>query len=445
MASIAENHMNTVYKRVVHDLLKDPDRRSETRKGEMLSENLYYEFTLLDINNCVPSLRPEYNWGYLEKEFGFYCSGSNRLEDALELSKFWAKCSDDGETITSNYGKLLLRDRNDHGNTQFEYCLQALINNKDSKKAVMVIYDKEHAFLSNDNPCTMFLHFCILGDKLHMKTHMRSNDIWYGIVYDVPFFCAIQNALYQELKVKYPELKCGSYTHYACSLHLYERDENKVIDLLNGTAFKDYSDVQKGMIQYLFSMVHATATGRRLPKKMSKGMEAAWAASQMSRCLKKKCGAALVYIDEKGQPIVLSTGYGGKEIGGGVGECTECARDRGLVFHGDGCWSVHAEMRAYMNYIAAYGLEHKPEHLTMYVTHGPCDACMKFMDYVGIRRVIFDVPYKTDFGHWPRIMVVREACSNEPGKAPDIIPNQVLQNAHIAKPKCFGTAEVTNP
>lgn len=125
-------------------------------------------------------------------------------------------------------------------------------------------------------------------------------------------------------------------------------------------------------------------------------MNVAWEASKQSRCLKKKCGAVIVCNDS-----IIATGYGDRD-----GEaCTECARDKKEVFYSDGCYSVHAEMRACIK--ALQNGFSDWSNAVVYVTHGPCDACLKLLNHLGVRKVIYDKPYKTDYkGHWPLIEVL---------------------------------------
>jgi thymidylate synthase len=52
---------------------------------------------------------------------------------------------------------------------------------------------------------------------------MRSNDIFYGFTYDVPFFATVMQTMWHNLKVVYPELKLGTYFHMADNIHYYER------------------------------------------------------------------------------------------------------------------------------------------------------------------------------------------------------------------------------
>lgn len=110
----------------------------------------------------------------------------------------------------------------------------------------------------------------------------------------------------------------------------------------------------------------------------------------LSPCLKKKVGAVLA-----SDHIMLATGYGGAAF-----NCQECVRKK-YEWTQDGCWSIHAEMRALFSYFKMYGFkEILPSSLTMYVTHGPCDQCLKYLHYFGLKTVVYDVPYHTDYTKW---------------------------------------------
>lgn len=398
------SNMNNIYRRIITDLMEEPDRIGTTRKGERVYERFNYAFTLMNPLDSFCDIRGT-SWEYLTKEFEFYASGSDLVADAVKLSKFWSRCTDNGVTINSNYGKLLMHDRNAHGKTQIQHVLDCLINNPQSKKAVAVIYGPENGYISNDNPCTMFLHFIILGDQLNCIAYMRSNDIWFGTVYDVPYFCSVMYTVHQmllrPLKDKYGlELKLGNYTHHACNLHFYERNLEQlkaVIDkCAEGVALRKIEDLYnitlRAAYDYAVERVNA-------PLSAADYIHLAWLESADSPCLKKKCGAILV--DGYGQ--IIGSGYGGREYG----ECKSCARDVDEVFYSDGCFSVHAEMRAIFAAIKNHPKTNWGK-ATMYTTHGPCDACMKLMDYVGIRTVVYDVPYKTNYNHYPRVRVLQE-------------------------------------
>lgn len=384
-------------------------RHTVNRKGQGLYE-MRNVTLVLDPEASTYCLGRYPSQEYLEKELDFYASGSRQLEDAVKMSKFWNKCSDDGKTINSNYGFLLFHDENKHGFTQFEHAINCLRNNPDSKKAVMTLYSKEHAYISNDNPCTLIINLYIQGDALNMQVIMRSNDLWYGLPYDLPFFRVVHYTALAMLKRTYPNLELGYHIHQALNLHFYEWAFDKFRD-----CEKRYDNERLNVAQPLVSCPQAAIQRLTIGafvqrfiglfdwRNHTMNMNVAWTASKESRCLKKKCGAVIISRGE-----VIATGYGDRD-----GEaCTECARDKKEVFYSDGCYSVHAEMRACIK--ALQNGFSDWSNAVVYVTHGPCDACLKLLNHLGVRKVIYDKPYKTDYkGHWPLIEVLSltEACS----------------------------------
>ena len=384
-------------------------RNTVNRKGQGLYE-MRNVTLVLDPEASTYCLGRYPSQEYLEKELDFYASGSRQLEDAVKMSKFWSKCSDDGKTINSNYGFLLFHDENKHGFTQFEHAINCLRNNPDSKKAVMTLYSKEHAYISNDNPCTLIINLYIQGDALNMQVIMRSNDLWYGLPYDLPFFRVVHYTALAMLKRTYPNLELGYHIHQALNLHFYEWAFDKFRD-----CEKRYDNERLNVAQPLVSCPQAAIQRLTIGAFVQRfiglfdwrnhnlNMNVAWEASKQSRCLKKKCGAVIVCNDS-----IIATGYGDRD----GNACTECARDKKEVFYSDGCYSVHAEMRACIR--ALQNGFSDWSNAVVYVTHGPCDACLKLLNHLGVRKVIYDKPYKTDYkGHWPLIEVLSltEACS----------------------------------
>lgn len=384
-------------------------RHTVNRKGQGLYE-MRNVTLVLDPEASTYCLGRYPSQEYLEKELDFYASGSRQLEDAVKMSKFWSKCSDDGKTINSNYGFLLFHDENKHGFTQFGHAINCLRNNPDSKKAVMTLYSKEHAYISNDNPCTLIINLYIQGDALNMQVIMRSNDLWYGLPYDLPFFRVVHYTALAMLKRTYPNLELGYHIHQALNLHFYEwafdkfrdcekRYDNERLNVAQPLVLCPQAAIQRLTIGAFVQRFIGLSDWRN----HNLYMNVAWEASKQSRCLKKKCGAVIVCNDS-----IIATGYGDRD-----GEaCTECARDKKEVFYSDGCYSVHAEMRACI--MALQNGFSDWSNAVVYVTHGPCDACLKLLNHLGVRKVIYDKPYKTDYkGHWPLIEVLSltEACS----------------------------------
>ncbi len=59
----------------------------------------------------------------------------------------------------------------------------------------------------------------IRAGLLELTAVMRSNDVWWGLAYDVFQFTTLQQTVARCLDVP-----VGSYTHVALSLHMYEKD-----------------------------------------------------------------------------------------------------------------------------------------------------------------------------------------------------------------------------
>lgn len=415
---------NTIYRALIKELL-DNGTVSTSRKGKHLTELHNAIFEIKNPMDCMATCR-DMSAEYLTKEMDFYMSGSDRLEDAVECSPFWKGCSDDGETINSNYGKLIFHDRNLRGNTQFEHALACLKNARGSKKAVMTLYNKEHAYISNDNPCTMYLHARIDGAmRLHLTATMRSSDIYYGLPYDVPFFVFVQIALVEHLRNTYPEIQLGTYTHIANSLHFYEYKRDALLNALNCGSTLDKVMLDEDVYKRL---VHKhLKTVRKLVK--TDWMAIAWEISELSKCYKKKVGCALVFDGPYGEELI-ATGYGDisstrdRSLCAPRSENHVCSRDdENDLWFETGCPSIHSEHRALDNLRKKFW-EGDYSYVTCYVTHGPCDACLKMLELVGITKVVYDVPYKTNYDHWPNMEIAQ--CSNPTKDSPDAKPPEII-------------------
>ena len=184
---------------------------------------------------------------YTKKETDLYDSCTDRVEDFAKASKFWNKLANPDGSINSAYGYLIWKNHS-HGNplfesgttrphaanahtmrTPWEWCKQALIADKDTRQALMRFSLPEHFWVGNkDFTCTTHGNWLIRDNKLNLSIVMRSNDLWLGLTYDLPWFISLMDKMVEELKSIYPDLTKGSYTHTVHSLHCYERDEEKI-------------------------------------------------------------------------------------------------------------------------------------------------------------------------------------------------------------------------
>jgi thymidylate synthase len=99
------------------------------------------------------------------------------------------------------------------------------LKSRGSRQAVLTIFDANRDLRANtvDVPCTLSIQFFIRNDRLTTTVHMRSNDVYLGLPYDLHQFCILHCMVAQLMDVE-----AGGYHHFVGSLHAYERDENKI-------------------------------------------------------------------------------------------------------------------------------------------------------------------------------------------------------------------------
>lgn len=135
--------------------------------------------------------------------------------------------------ISSNFADFIEDDGQFHGaygprlrrNEQVLNVIQKLNNDRDSRQAVMTLWDPslDNAKNKRDFPCTISLVFMIRRNRLNLHVTMRSNDVWWGLTYDAFQFTQLQLAVAGVLGIV-----PGEYRHHAISLHAYERDWSKI-------------------------------------------------------------------------------------------------------------------------------------------------------------------------------------------------------------------------
>lgn len=103
-------------------------------------------------------------------------------------------------------------------------CIELLKEDPSSRQAIAVIWNKADLRHVGDKPCTVFFQFIVRESghgfpALEMHTHMRSQDVWLGVPYDIFMFTQLQHTMAYELR-----LPAGRYVHHVTSLHIYERN-----------------------------------------------------------------------------------------------------------------------------------------------------------------------------------------------------------------------------
>lgn len=171
-----------------------------------------------------------FNWKYFAGELVWYLNKDRNIQYISNFSNFWSNITNPyTKEINSNYGSLLFGD-------QLNWALNSLIQDKNSRQAIAFLNQPKFQFPSNkDFVCTMYLNFFIRDNKLNMKVQMRSNDIFYGLTFDAPFFSFVHQHMRLWLLEKYPDLELGTYYHCADNIHFYERHFELAENILTET------------------------------------------------------------------------------------------------------------------------------------------------------------------------------------------------------------------
>lgn len=146
----------------------------------------------------------------------------------LAASPNFAQFAEADATFHGNYGARI-------GN-QLRSVYFKLKADPSSRQAVITLWNPTFDNLTGkrDYPCTVGFQFLIRDDHLHMIVTMRSNDVWWGLAYDLFQFAQLQQTLARALGVGVGEL-----VHQPGSLHIYERnlDEVRNLDVTGSTRY----------------------------------------------------------------------------------------------------------------------------------------------------------------------------------------------------------------
>jgi len=260
-------NLHEAYLGTLADVYDNPDYVCAPRE-QTIREKLYYGFQITNPTSEAirthDSSRNDIIESYTKKECDLYNSGTNCAEDFGKASKFWLKLQNPDGTVNSAYGHLI-KFKKSHGNpmyefsatagtlgcsvaemteqlmqksidymrTPWEWCVDALKSDKNTRQAILRFSLPEHFYKGNkDLTCTLSGNFHIRDNKLLFRVHMRSNDLTLGLVYDLPWFISLMQDMIDELIDIYPDLEIGTYTHTVDSLHIYDRDEEKILKML---------------------------------------------------------------------------------------------------------------------------------------------------------------------------------------------------------------------
>jgi thymidylate synthase len=209
-------NFSKVFQNIISDIKLD-GKVSTPRDLEVV-ELMYGGYEVNPIEPIANFNDREFNFKYFAGELVWYLNKETDVNYINQFSGFWKNITNPGTNeINSNYGSLLFGE-------QLQWVLNTLKSDKNSRQAIAFLNQPKYQVKGNkDFVCTMYLNFSIRDNMLDMKVQMRSNDIFYGLTFDAPFFALVQQHVHMWLKSTYPELELGIYHHYSDNIHFYQR------------------------------------------------------------------------------------------------------------------------------------------------------------------------------------------------------------------------------
>ena len=219
------------YKAALNLILTHPTFVSNPR-NQKIHELLNLSFGITDpIKNLFKNKARSIPLKYLKNELCLYFTSDDSVGNFTKASKFWENISDN--SINSAYGYLIFSKLEDNKFTsvnnkqysQIKWVLESLIQDKDSRQAIMFLGRPYYQYENNkDFVCTLNYHFFIRDNKLYMIVNRRSQDIYFGMTFDVPWELLLMQYICFKLQEYYPLLTLGNYYLNCNSLHAYERN-----------------------------------------------------------------------------------------------------------------------------------------------------------------------------------------------------------------------------
>lgn len=231
-------------------------------------ELINYNQTFENAQNLIASFnKRKYSFKYMAAELLWYLSWSLDTDKIWKYAKLWLDIANEDWTVNSNYWYIVLyRFIADYYN-QYNYIIEKLKEDKDSRQALIRYNAHEHVYKGNkDFTCTISNQFFIRDNKLDMIVNMRSNDLFFGFQYDIVWFWLVLQSIRLDLLDTYPNLELWNIYYNAGSMHIYESmmmiareilTEDDWIDyniILNKSLLKLKKDIQQNWTKYWYDL-----------------------------------------------------------------------------------------------------------------------------------------------------------------------------------------------
>ena len=218
MIIFKEENINFLYPKLIEEVFNNGVTLKK-QSGIELKELL---FASIEITNPEESLlthsaRP-YNMAFMAAENIWNLCGDTD-EWLCKYNSIYHQYFKEGK-LEAGYGNRIFNT----GGNQFNKVIELLKKDIDNSHCTISVFDKEYD-LSDSNfvPCINTLKFRVYNNKLYMITHMRAQDLWKGLPYDLNLLISIFKCMSIMLGIE-----MGSYHHICDSIRLYKEDYKDV-------------------------------------------------------------------------------------------------------------------------------------------------------------------------------------------------------------------------
>lgn len=218
MAEVVVQNMREGYKTLIDTVLDQGDKVSP--RGQDTREVLGFILRVQDpTNNVLTGVRKGFSRGIAAAEAAQLVGGVSDPALMVRVSKNFASFLDSG-SFHGAYGPRI--------KTQLPEVVRRLTDDPSSRQAIVQIWRPQDDLwgTTRDLPCTLGFQFFIRNEKLVMIGRMRSNDVMWGVPYDIFQFTQLQLTVANALSIG-----VGEYVHQVGSMHIYERDIDKLLDV----------------------------------------------------------------------------------------------------------------------------------------------------------------------------------------------------------------------
>jgi thymidylate synthase len=250
-------------------------------------------------------------------EFCWHLSGSNELAFIQYYSDRWHEFADDERTIRGSCYGYRIFGRTERA-SQWEEAHNLLRYDPCTRRAVIMMSQPltDNEITAKDIACASSLQFLLRDGRLDAVLHMRSNDAFWGLPYDVFLFTMLQELFAAQLNVG-----LGVYYHSVASLHLYEKHLRTAEKIL---ADKTQCDLEMSTLSHpeelarFLGAEHALRLHGRSAKRSVPGLPRYWRElaeilewySLVKQGMDKKQALGAMSIDSPYQPMIARLAEG---------------------------------------------------------------------------------------------------------------------------------------